>query len=62
MKITVNAGLFSATARFTSNEDPRYYLHGIFFEPHPSGGVTMAATAASYGIAFRSAYRVYYNH
>src|SRR5690606_7626832 len=44
MKITVKADLFSATARFTSNEDPRYYLHGIFFEPHPSGGVTMVAT------------------
>src|SRR5690625_2008237 len=44
MKITVKADLFCATARFTSNEETRYYLHGIFFEPHPSGGVTMAAT------------------
>src|SRR5690625_2705344 len=44
MTITVNANLFSATARFTSNEETRYYLHGIHFEPHPSGGVTMAAT------------------
>lgn len=44
MKITVKADLFCAAARFTSNEETRYYLHGIFFEPHPSGGVTMAAT------------------
>lgn len=44
MKITVKADLFCAAARFTSNEETRYYLHGIHLERHPSGGVTMAAT------------------
>ena len=46
MKITarLNAKYFALAMLFQSRKDIRYYLNGVFVEPHPDGGVIMAAT------------------
>jgi hypothetical protein len=36
--------LFAAVALFQADDDPRDYLQGVFVEPHPLGGVYIAAT------------------
>ncbi|RCK32513.1 hypothetical protein TH9_12355 [Thalassospira xiamenensis] len=43
-RITVCAKRFFAAWQFISTEETRYYLNGVFIEPHPDGGVTMTAT------------------
>jgi hypothetical protein len=43
--ITINANLFRAAYQSVSTKEIRYYLNGVFVEPHKSGkGVTMTAT------------------
>lgn len=42
--IRFNANLFRLAFTCTSNEETRYYLRGVFVEPHPQGGVTLSAT------------------
>ena len=44
MKINVNAALFAAVRTAMSKEETRYYLRGVFVEPHPYGGVLLVAT------------------
>lgn len=44
MDISVNADLFRSVYIAVSTEETRYYLQGVFIEPMPNGGVTMAAT------------------
>lgn len=39
-----NANLFRLAFGFTSTEEIRFYLQGVFVEPHPQGGVTLTAT------------------
>jgi hypothetical protein len=39
-----SADLFRIAFTCTSNEETRYYLRGVFVEPHPQGGVTLTAT------------------
>lgn len=39
-----SARLFHATAMFIAKRDIRYYLNGVLFMPHPSGGAMIAAT------------------
>ncbi|MBY0436904.1 MAG: hypothetical protein K2W80_01845 [Burkholderiales bacterium] len=39
--------LFAAVALFQADDDPRDYLQGVFVEPHPLGGVYIAATDGS---------------
>jgi len=42
---SVNANLFRVAATFISAEETRYYLRGVFIEPHQSGrGVYLIAT------------------
>lgn len=43
-KLKINSGLFYAAHIFASTEETRYYLNGVYVEPHPKGGVTMTAT------------------
>lgn len=40
----LNAGLFYAAHMFVSSEPTRYYLHGVYVEPHPEQGVNLTAT------------------
>jgi hypothetical protein len=42
--IAFNTHLFHVASLFTSTEQARYYLGGVYIEPHKSGGVTMTAT------------------
>lgn len=44
MKAIVNANLFEIAARFVSKEETRYYLNGVYVEPHPVRGVRMTST------------------
>jgi DNA polymerase III beta subunit, central domain len=39
-----NANLFRLAFTCASNEETRYYLKGVFVEPHLQGGVTLTAT------------------
>jgi DNA polymerase III sliding clamp (beta) subunit (PCNA family) len=39
-----DANLFRITFGAASNEETRYYLKGVFVEPHVNGGVTLTAT------------------
>jgi hypothetical protein len=39
-----NANLFRIAMQAASNEETRYYLRGVYVEPHPVKGVTMTAT------------------
>jgi hypothetical protein len=39
-----NANLFRIACACTSHEESRYYLRGVFVEPHAQGGVTLTAT------------------
>lgn len=39
-----NANLFRLAFTCASNEETRYYLKGVFVEPHAQGGVTLTAT------------------
>lgn len=39
-----NASLFRAAAYAQSTEETRFYLHGVFVEPAPRGGVLLTAT------------------
>lgn len=41
--IEVDAILFRAANEFTSNEDTRYYLQGVYVQPHPKTGVLLVA-------------------
>ncbi|MBC05689.1 hypothetical protein [Thalassospira sp.] len=43
-RISVCAKRFYAALQFISTEETRYYLNGVFIEPHKDGGVTMTAT------------------
>ena len=43
-RINLNPGRFAFLANFASTEDTRYYLNGVYIEPHPAGGVVMVAT------------------
>ncbi|WP_417624985.1 hypothetical protein [Paremcibacter congregatus] len=43
-RITVCAKRFYAAWQFISYEETRYYLTGVYIEPHKDGGVTMTAT------------------
>jgi hypothetical protein len=42
--IDVNAILFHAANICRSTEDIRYYLNGVYVQPHPNGGVLLVAT------------------
>lgn len=42
--IRFNANLFRLAFCATSNEETRYYLKGVYVEPHAQGGVTLSAT------------------
>lgn len=42
--IRVDANLFRITYGFTSSDNTRYYLNGVYVEPHPCGGVNLVAT------------------
>jgi len=44
MTIRVNANLFRIAHSVASTEETRYYLNGVFVEPHPCGGVLLTAT------------------
>lgn len=39
-----NANLFRLAFSAASSEETRYYLKGVYVEPHPQGGVTLTAT------------------
>ncbi|WP_296988149.1 hypothetical protein [Thalassospira sp. UBA1131] len=43
-RISVCAKRFYAALQFISHEETRYYLNGVFIEPHKDGGVIMAAS------------------
>lgn len=43
-RISVCAKRFYAALQFASTEETRYYLNGVFIEPHKDGGVVMVAT------------------
>lgn len=43
-RISVCAKRFFAAWQFISDEETRYYLNGVYIEPHPDGGVIMTAT------------------
>jgi DNA polymerase-3 subunit beta len=42
--ITVDAKLFVACAQVQSTEDVRYYLNGVYVQPHPIKGALLIAT------------------
>ena len=42
--IAFNTHLFHVASLFASTEQARYYLGGVYIEPHKTGGVTMTAT------------------
>jgi len=42
--IAFNTHLFHVASLFTSTEQARYYLGGVYIEPHKTSGVTMTAT------------------
>ena len=44
MTIRVNADLFKLVHAAISKEETRYYLNGVFIEPHPVGGAVLVAT------------------
>lgn len=44
MKLNVSARAIAAAGLFVSNEKGRYYLHGVYVTPHPTGGVVVSAT------------------
>lgn len=52
-RITISAKLFNAAWQFISTEETRYYLNGVYIEPHPDGGVTMIATDGICLVALR---------
>jgi DNA polymerase III sliding clamp (beta) subunit (PCNA family) len=39
-----DSALFAAAARFTSKEQTRPYLHGVYIEPAAGGGILLTAT------------------
>ncbi|RCK40460.1 hypothetical protein [Thalassospira xiamenensis] len=43
-RITVSAKHFYAAWQFVSTEKTRYYLNGVYIEPHKDGGVLLIAT------------------
>lgn len=44
MTTTVNADLFRIVAPFISTEEARFYLRGVFIQPHQANGVYLVAT------------------
>jgi len=54
-RISVCAKRFYAALQFISTEQTRYYLNGVFIEPHKDGGVMMVATNGHYLAAVRDA-------
>jgi len=40
----IDSALFVAAARFTSKEQTRPYLHGVYIEPAAGGGILLTAT------------------
>lgn len=44
MNINVTARIFAAIAKFTATRDIRYYLEGVYLEPHPEGGAYIIGT------------------
>lgn len=53
--IRFNANLFRIAFTCTSDEETRYYLKGVFVEPHAQGGVTLTATDGHRLIVIRDA-------
>lgn len=53
--IRFNANLFRIAFMCASNEETRYYLNGVFVEPHAQGGVTLTATDGHRLICIRDA-------
>ena len=43
-KIDVNAMLFKAARECQSSEETRYYLGGVYVQPHPERGALLVAT------------------
>lgn len=43
-RITVSARRFGAAWHFVGKDNPRYYLQGVYIEPHHKGGVTLHGT------------------
>lgn len=41
---TINPLAVAIAASFVAKNDVRYYLNGIYFEPHPEGGANIVAT------------------
>jgi hypothetical protein len=44
MNINIKARLVAAIAQFKASNDIRYYLKGVYVEPHPEGGAIIVAT------------------
>ena len=44
MQIKVDAKLFNAVRQVQSTEETRYYLQGVFVQPHPDKGALLVAT------------------
>jgi len=44
MKAYISADLFRIAMLFTSTEETRYYLQGVYVEPHPIKGLLLTAT------------------
>lgn len=44
LSIRVNADLFRIAYTCASKEDVRYFLSGVYIEPHPAGGAILTAT------------------
>lgn len=44
MNLNLKARLVAAIAQFKASTDIRYYLNGVYVEPHPEGGVILVAT------------------
>lgn len=51
--IRVSGAALAAASLFSAREDTRYYLGGVFIEPHADGGVTVVATDGHTLIAIR---------
>lgn len=43
-QIQVAASLFRAASEFQSKEEVRYYINGVYVQPHPDGGAVMVGT------------------
>lgn len=53
IECVVSANLFARAVKAASNEDSRWYLHGVHLEPASNGGVLLVATNGRVLIALR---------